>query len=242
MLLKAVMIKQVLFSTTTLTLLALLSTNAKAVDLTTEFDEKHKQCLESIAEDSELALEEAMIWRSEGGGRRAKHCEAMALFALGHEDEAAHRLDTLAQASDGGSPNMRANFYAEAANFWLASENAEKAYSSATAGLDIQKDHIDLRIARARSYAMAGRYDYAEIDLSSVLVFDAKHVDALRYRADARLKQDKYDAALADIEKALDLDIENVETAIVRGRIKEAIRLKSIVDTDPPSKPQADIQ
>jgi len=170
MLLKAVMIKQVLFTTTTLTLLALLSTNAKAVDLTTEFDEKHKQCLESIAEDSELALEEAMIWRSEGGGRRAKHCEAMALFALGHEDEAAHRLDTLAQASDGGSPNMRANFYAEAANFWLASENAEKAYSSATAGLDIQKDHIDLRIARARSYAMAGRYDYAEIDLSSVLV------------------------------------------------------------------------
>ena len=30
-----------------------------------------------------------MIWQDEGGGRRAKHCVAMSLFALGHEVEAA---------------------------------------------------------------------------------------------------------------------------------------------------------
>ena len=77
--------------------------SAFAGDLTDAFDKKHKECLERIAEDSDLAFEEAMIWRSEGGGRRAKHCEAMALFALGHEDEAANRLDELAKASDGGT-------------------------------------------------------------------------------------------------------------------------------------------
>lgn len=225
------MLNHIYITTATLAVLALFAGHAKAADLTSDFDQKHKACLERIAEDSELALEDAMVWRSEGGGRRAKHCEAMALFALGHEDEAANRLDTLAKASDGGSPSMRANFYAEAANFWLASENPTKAYSSSTAGLEIAKNHIDLRIARARSYAMSGRYDFAETDLTSVLFFDAEHVDALRYRADARLQQDKLSEALTDIEKALSLDFENVETAVVRGRIKEAIRLKGRDDT-----------
>ena len=73
-----------------------------AGDLTASFDAKHKECLERIAVDNELAFEEAMIWQDDGGGRRAKHCVAMALYALGHEDEAAHRLDTLAKARDGG--------------------------------------------------------------------------------------------------------------------------------------------
>ncbi len=211
---------------------------AYAADLTEEFDKKHKECLERIAEDSEAALEDAMIWRSEGGGRRAKHCEAMALFALGHESEAAHRLDKLAKASDGGSPEMRANFYAEAANFWLAEGNLEKAYLSASAGLDLKKDHLDLRIARARSYALNKRYDYAEIDLTSVLVFESDHVSALRYRADARLNQNKLDAALADIEKAMTLAPDNVETAVMRGRIKEAIRLKQSDKGEENTSPQ----
>ena len=105
------------------------SGSAFAADLTKEFDAKHKACLERIAEDNELAFEEAMIWQDEGGGRRAKHCVAMALYALGHEDEAASRLDSLAVASDGGTKKMRADFYAEAANFWLVAGEAERSYN-----------------------------------------------------------------------------------------------------------------
>ena len=66
---------------------------AYSEDLTSQFDKKHQDCLERIAEDSELAFEEAMIWVDDGGGRRAKHCVAMALYARGHEAEAANRLD-----------------------------------------------------------------------------------------------------------------------------------------------------
>lgn len=201
-----------------------LSLPAFAGDLTENFDKKHKDCLEHIAEDSDLAFEEAMIWRSEGGGRRAKHCEAMALFALGHEDEAAHRLDELAKASDGGSPAMRADFYAEAANFWLLANEPDKAYASASAGLKLKENHTDLRIARARAYSLEERYDYAETDLTSALVFDPKSAAALRYRADARMQQDKLEDALEDIERSLSLNPESVETAVVRGRIREAIR------------------
>ena len=88
-----------------------------------------------------LAFEEAMIWRDQGGGRRARHCEAMALFALGHEDEAAHRLDQLASGADGGSDVMRSNFRLEAANFWLAAAEAEKAKASVMAGLEYETNH-----------------------------------------------------------------------------------------------------
>ncbi len=202
-------------------------------DLTASFDEKHKACLERIADDSQLAYEEAMIWRSEGGGRRAKHCVAMALYAFGHEDEAAFRLDKLAKAADGGSPEMRANFYLEASNFWLASGESLKAYQSAKNGLDIDQARTDLRIARARAYTMREDYNYAETDLTNALKYEPENVAALRYRADARLRLKKYDDALRDVETALRLDPENVETALLRGQIKEAQRKLSKVKLAP---------
>lgn len=203
---------------------SLLQSQNDSSGLTAKFNARHKECLERIADDPDLAFEEAMIWRSEGGGRRAKHCEAMALFALGHESEAAHRLDKLAKAADGGSPTMRANFYSEAANFWLAAEETHNAYTSASEGLKLQQDHIDLRVSRARAYAMQGYYDYAETDLTSVLAFEPNNASALRYRADARLKQGALDKALTDIENALNIEPASVETALLRGQIKEAIR------------------
>lgn len=208
-----------------------LAQPAFADDMTDAFDKKHKECLERIAEDSDLAFEEAMIWRSEGGGRRAKHCEAMALFALGHEDEAANRLDELAKASDGGTPAMRADFYAEAANFWLIANDPGKAYASSSAGLKLKENHIDLRIARARAYSLEERYDYAETDLTSALVFDPESAAALRYRADARMQQDNLEGALKDIESSLELNPESVETAVLRGRIREAIRQQELEET-----------
>jgi len=208
--------------------LPLIASSAYAADLTEEFDAKHKACLERIAEDNELAYEEAMIWQDEGGGRRAKHCVAMALYALGHEDEAAARLDSLAIASDGGNKKMRADFYAEAANFWLVDGQADRAYKSASEGLKLRKDHIDLRIARARAYAMLERYDYAEIDLTSVLKFSPNNADALRYLADAKMKQGRLNEAKTDIERALRADPTKVETALLRGQINEAIRLEAL--------------
>ena len=205
--------------------LFLFSTPTLAADLATEFETRHKACLESIAEDAQSAFESAMQWRDQGGGRRAKHCVAMALFALGHEEEAAFRLDALAAGADGGPKETRVKHYAEAANLWLTVNEADKAYASATAGLKLKYDHLDLRIARARAYALSGHYDYAETDLTSVLTLDSKRADALRYRADARFKLDKIEEAQADIEASLDLDPTSVETALLRGQIREAVRL-----------------
>lgn len=211
---------------------AFIAAPAMAENLTAEFDQKHKDCLERIALDADLAFEDAMIWRGDGGGRRARHCEAMALFALGHEGEAARRLDALAASPDGGNNEMRANFYAEAGNFWLTANKPDKAFDSATAGLKLRKDNVDLRIIRARSYAKQGRYDYAEVDLTSALAFKPGHAGALRYRADARFQQGKLHDAKNDIEKSLTSDPNSVETALLRGHINEALRENAVIKVD----------
>ena len=213
--------------------LTLISTPSLAADLTAEFEARHKSCLEEIAVDAQEAYELALRWEDEGGGRRAKHCVAMALYALGHEDEAAFRLDKLAAGADGGSNSTRVKHYAEAATFWLAVNEADKAYASASAGLKLEYDHLDLRIARARAYALSGRYDYAETDLTSVLTLDPAHSAALRYRADARFKQDKVAEAQKDVEAALNLDPTSVETALLRGQIREAVRLAALKGETP---------
>ena len=209
-----------------------IAPQATSEDLTAEFDVKHKECLERIAVDAELAYEEALIWRSQGGGRRAKHCVAMTLFALGQPDEAAFKLDKLAKATDGGTPEMRADFYYEATNFWLDADNPERAYQSATDGLKLKYDHEDLRISRARAYAKVGRYDYAQTDLTSVLTLSPNRIDALRYSADAHFNQKNLAAAKVDIERALDLDPTIIETAVLRGRINEAIRLAQLANKE----------
>lgn len=205
------------------------------------FDERHKTCLERIALDAELAFEEAMIWRDHGGGRRARHCVAMSLFALGHLEEAAHRLDKLAEAKDVGSDELRVKYRSEAANFWLASELPDQAYASATEGLTLQEDHLDLRISRARAYAQLERFDYAEIDLTYVLAFEPHHAAALRYRADAHRRQGHLDAARDDVEAALLADPTSVESALLRGEIiqaqyREAQKLEKESAEAPPQK------
>jgi len=202
-----------------------ISFTAQAGNKTAAFDAKHKTCLEQIAVDAELAYEDAMIWRNDGGGRRARHCEAMALFALGHKEEAAHRLDQLGGMVGRLSPKMRKNYYLEAANFWLMSEETRKAYDSATAGLDIDQADTGLRIARARVYALLDRYKDSETDLTTALAYEPNNAAALRYRADARKRLDKLALAKSDIDRAMILDPKSVETALIRGQIIEAQRL-----------------
>lgn len=215
-----------------------------AADLTPQLDARHKACLERIAVDQDIAYEEAMIWRDQGGGRRARHCEAMALFALGHEAEAANRLDVLADSRDGGSKEMRLNFRAEAANFWLAAKDAGKAFDSATEGLKYDAENADLRIARARANVMQAELDQAEAELSLLLFHHPDHPEALRYRADVRLRQDRLIAAKTDIDASLTADPTSVETALLRGHINEAIRLADIdtaLANDVELTPQADV-
>ena len=191
------------------------------------FDEKHKACLENISTDADQAYEGALIWRGDGGGRRARHCVAMALFALGHEQEAAFRMEKLARSPDGGSPAMRSGYYMESADLWLKAQEPRNAYRAASEGLKIAKSSIDLRIARARAYAALGHWDYADIDLTSALAYEPNHARALRYRADTRMQRGKLKLAKTDIDRAVELGPDDIDTLLIRGKINEALRLEN---------------
>lgn len=190
-----------------------------------DFDTKHENCLEKITEDTETAYEDALVWQSEGGGRRARHCVALALSALGHPGEAASRLEKIAIAPDGGTPAMRAGFYAEAADLWLDADEPRKAHDAASAGLEIARSNLDLRIVRARAYGALGHWDFALTELTSALAFHPENADALRVRAGVYLQQNDLDLARADIESSLAADGASIETLLLRGKINEAIRL-----------------
>lgn len=195
-----------------------------------DFDARHDGCLTAIAADADLAYEDALIWKNDGGGRRAAHCVAMALFALGHKDEAAHRLEAMGADIGAGTPDMRADRYTESADFWLETGDATAAHRASAAALDLSPKHLGARLTRARAYAQMERWDYAEIDLTSALVYHPGNIKALRYRADARRRQGKLDEALADIEQAMRSDM-SVESALVRGEIREAMRLAGAIKT-----------
>ena len=197
--------------------------SAYAADV--DFDVKHESCLEKISEDADTAYEDAMVWQSEGGGRRARHCVATALSALGHPGEAASRMEKLATAPDGGTPEMRAGFYAEAANLWLDAGEPHKAHDAANAGLEKARSHLDLRIVRARAYGALEHWDYAITELTSALAFHPDNADALRARANVHLQKNDLELAKADIESALTADGTNIETLLLRGKINEAIRV-----------------
>jgi len=190
-----------------------------------DFNAKHEKCLGGISEDADTAYEDALAWQSEGGGRRARHCVAMALSALGHPGEAASRLEKIATAPDGGTPEMRAGFYAQAAEFWLDAGEPNKAHNAASAGLEKARSHLDLRIVRARAYGALGHWDYALTELTSALAFHPDNAHAFRARADVYFRTNDLELAKADIENAVAADGTNIETLLLRGKINEAIRL-----------------
>ena len=210
----------------------LLSTPAAALPSTVldpdlSFDQRHAACLELIADDAEVAFETALTWKSRGGGHRARHCEAMSLWALGQEREAAARLDALAEGfpTDAGYTvnQWRLDYRTAAAQSWLQGGEFDRAYTSATAALDADPSDPEARITRARVYFALDRVRDAETDLTSLLSFHPEHAEGLRYRADARLRMGDLDAALRDIEDSLAHET-TVDSALVRGHILEAIR------------------
>lgn len=197
---------------------------AFAQDGPTPFDLRHEACLDKISDDAEQAYESALTWQDEGGGWRAQHCVAMSLFGLGRTNMAAYRLEQLGRAPHSVTDSQKADYFYEASNFWLLDEDYERAKNASSAGLELRAEHLDLLISRARAHAGLKDYAAAQKDLDRVLKLAPTRADAYRYRADLHRKNDKLDAALRDIEKSLALDGTQVETAILRGHIREDLR------------------
>ena len=158
----------------------------------------------------------------------ARQCVALALIALGQEDEGAARLEELANASDGGTMEQRALYLTQAGNAWLVAGAPEAAVVTLTNALKIMPNEPNLLVDRASAQILLGKWPEAIKDLDKALEALPGLAAAHQLRAEARLNMNDLEPALADVKAAMAAEPDNIDTLVLRGRIREAIRLSEV--------------
>jgi tetratricopeptide (TPR) repeat protein len=72
---------------------------------------------------------------------------------------------------------------------------------------------------------LLGEWDKALSDLDLALANSPEHGPGYQLRAEVHLEKQAYDLAMRDVQAAMEADPSNIETLIVRGRVREAIRI-----------------
>lgn len=181
-------------------------------------------CIDKIETAPEEAYEDALAWLNEGARPNARYCAALSLSALGHHAEAAGRLEALAQRKGAGTLTERAVFLTQAGNAWLSAGYIEESIQSFSDALKINRSDPDLYKDRAAAYLAAERPTHALQDLEGALTIRPVDAEAYRMRALAYLQQDTPDLALESIELSRRYDPKNIDTLVLRGEIREAMR------------------
>lgn len=185
--------------------------------------QRYVQCLALVESDPTTAYENALGWRSEGGGAPARHCIAAALIKLGQHAEGASRMEATAAAPDAGDDVIRADLLGQAGGAWLeAGENAE-AERVLSQALLLRPGDPDLLVDRALAYALQGQFRSAVEDLSIALTSRPSDLDALRLRANAWAELGRYEEAARDVARGLAFAPNDVELLLVRGRVRQAL-------------------
>ncbi len=190
--------------------------------------ERLEACVAKIEIDPEEAYEDGLTWTYQGNRPGARQCTALALIALGREDEGAARLEQLANSVDGGTIDQRAEYLIQSGNAWLQAGAPEAAIVTFTNALKLKPDTPDLLVDRASAHLMLGQWSDAKKDLDLALALAPGMAIARQFRAEAHLNLDQLDAAMADVEAAMISDPENIDTLVLRGRVREAIRLSEV--------------
>lgn len=185
-------------------------------------------CIIRIDENPEEAYEDALAWSFEGNRPGARQCVALSLIALGQEAEGAARLEELANATDGGTLEQRALYLTQAGNAWLVAGAAQAAILTLTNALKIIPDDPNLLVDRASAHIMQEQWTEAISDLDAALQSSPGFGTAHHLRAEARLNTGDLDLALADVSAAMAAEPDNIDTLVLRGRVREAIRLSEV--------------
>jgi tetratricopeptide (TPR) repeat protein len=184
-------------------------------------------CVEKIETAPEEAYEDGLAWSFAGNRPGARQCTALALIALGNVEEGAVRLENLSMSSDGGTLEQRAVYLSQAGNAWLQIGAAEAAAVSFSEALRLAPGENDLLLDRASAYMVIDKWDEAMADLNAVIANSPGDAIAYQMRAEIHLNKDALDLAMKDVETSMAADPRNIDTLLVRGRVREAMRIKA---------------
>jgi tetratricopeptide (TPR) repeat protein len=188
---------------------------------------KLEACVAKIETAPEEAYEDGLAWSFAGNRPGARQCTALALIALGNVEEGAVRLENLSMSSDGGTMEQRAVYLSQAGNAWLQIGAAEAAAVSFSEALRLAPGENDLLLDRASAYMLIDKWDEAMADLNAVIANSPGDAIAHQMRAEIHLNKDALDLAMKDVETSMAADPKNIDTLLVRGRVREAMRIKA---------------
>lgn len=182
-------------------------------------------CVAKIEVDPEEAYEDGLAWSHEGNRPGARQCTALALIALGNFETGADRLTKLAKSSDAGSMEQRALYLTQAGHAWMQAGAPDAAIVSFSDALNLAPGTADLLLDRATAYVVVEEWDKALADLDLLLANLPGDAIGHQLRAEVHLNKSSYDLAMKDINASLATDPTNIDTLLVRGRVREAIRI-----------------
>lgn len=164
--------------------------------------QEYANCLELAKQDPSTAYEHAVGWQGLGGGEAAQHCQAVALMRLGKYDEAAYRLEKLAENSK-QTPHRRAEMLAQAAQAHLMLDDLERANADQTTAIKLDPNNPDLYVDRSVTLFAVGDYKRAVADLDQSIRISPRRAEPYALRAAAKRFQDQLEPAMADAELAV---------------------------------------
>lgn len=182
---------------------------------------EYEQCLARIENDAELAYDRALAWRDAGGGAAAKHCVALALLAMGQEEEAAIKLELLALEPGAGFADDRAMLLQQAGQAWIMAVRPDEADVALSSAIELDSKNARLYLDRAQAHRMRGDTNSAEMDLSQAINLDRSYTEAYLLRGTLRRVAGDLSGAKSDIDRVLQLDRQNIDALVERGRIAE---------------------
>lgn len=205
----------------TLAAAALLMGLALSAAIAAEDDARYARCAAEAERDAVAALREAEAWGKRGGGLAARHCAAMARFALHEYRTAAGELQALA-AEPGAGPLQR-DLLQQAAQAWSLASEPGLAEAALDAALKLAPNDAALLVDRALLHAEAGRLAKAKDDLDRVLAADPGHPEALVLRAAAKRRLNDLKGALADAERAVAAAPDSADARLERGNTRHLL-------------------
>ncbi len=197
-------------------LLAMFCASEAAAASETEDAQRYADCIARAQRQPGDGWETALAWSSLGGGEAARHCAAVALIGLGHLEEAATRLERLAQESrrDAG---LRAEMLGQAAQAWLSAGQRERAIGTLDAALKLAPNAPDLHVDRALAHAEGGDYRAALVDLDLAAQAAPRRADVLALRAAAKRRLGDTAGAEDDVMTALEIEPDQPDALIESG-------------------------
>ena len=111
---------------------------------------------------------------------------------------------------------------------WLVAGAPEAAVVTLTNALKIMPDDANLLVDRASAQILLEKWPEAIKDLDKALSASPGLAAAHQLRAEARLNMNDLEPALADVKAAMAAEPDNIDTLVLRGRIREAIRLSEV--------------